>query len=116
MMIPDPRSEPDRYLLDHYGSISLADIRAHETTYITQPNRSAQDTYLLYECVMNSLSPEAKAKINIWRNNYWVNRNPSGNLLVKVVIRECHLDTKASIASIRQRLASLNTYLPTITT
>ena len=63
---------------------------------------------------MNSLSPEAKAKINIWRNNYWVNRNPSGNLLVKVVIRECHLDTNATIASIRQRLPSLDTYLPTI--
>ena len=114
MMIPNPRGEPDRYLLDHYGSISLADIRGHEITYITQPNRSTQDTYLLYECVMNSLSPEAKAKINIWRDDYWVNGNPSGNLLVKVVIRECHLDTNATIASIRQRLASLDTYLPTI--
>jgi len=114
MMIPDQGGGPDRYLLNHYGSISLAEIRAHEATYIAQPNREAQDTYLLYECVMNSLSPEAKAKVNIWRSDFWANGYPSGNLLVKVVIRECHLDTNATVASIRQRLASLDTYLPTI--
>ena len=37
MMIPDPRSEPDRYLLDHYGSIPLANIRAHKTTISLNP-------------------------------------------------------------------------------
>ena len=114
MMIPDPMGGPNKYLLDHYGSVSMNSIRTHETTYITQPNRDAQDTYLLYECVMNSLSPEAKSKINIWRNDFLVDGHPSGNLLVKVVIRECHLDTNATVASIRQRLASLDIYLPTI--
>ena len=114
MMIPDRREGINKYLLDHYGSISLEEIRIHETTYITRPNREAQDTYLLYECVMNSLSPEAKAKVNIWRDDFVIDGHPSGNLLVKVVIRECHLDTNATIASIRQRLASLDTYLPTI--
>ena len=86
MMIPDPRGGPNKYLLDHYGSISIESLRAHETTYIAQPNREAQDTYLLYECVINSLSPEAKSKVNIWRNNFLFDGHPSGNLLVKVVI------------------------------
>ena len=114
MMIPDPRGGPNKYLLDHYGSITIDSIRDHESTYIARPNRQTQDTYLLYECVMNSLSPEAKSKVNILRNEFLVDGHPSGNLLVKVVIRECHLDTNATIASIRQRLASLDTYLPTI--
>ncbi len=114
MMIPNPMGGPNRYILDHYGSITLAEIRNHEATYIAQQTRDAQDTYLLYECIMNSLSPEAKAKISIWRNDFWVGGYPSGNSLLKVVIRECHLDTNATVASIRQRLASLDTYLPTI--
>ena len=114
MMIPNPSGGVARYLLNHYGSISLSEIRAHEGTYIAQQSRDAQDTYLLYECLMNSLSPEAKAKISIWGDDFWENGLPSGNLLMKVVIRECHLDTNATVASIRQRLSSLDTYLPTI--
>ena len=114
MQIPDPAGGPDRYLLNHYGTVTLAEIRRYERSYITAHNREAQDMYLLYECLMNSLSPEAKAKINIWRDDFWVHELPSGNLLMKVIIRECHLDTNATVASIRQRLSSLDTYLPTI--
>jgi len=113
MMIPQASGGP-RFLLNHYGSITLTEIRRYEASYVNQQTRDAQDTYLLYECLMNSLSPEAKAKINIWKDDYWVEGSPSGNLLMKVVIRECHLDTNATVASIRQRLSSLDTYLPTI--
>ena len=112
MMIPNPSEGAARYLLNHYGSISLGNIRAHKGMYIARQNRDAQDTYLLYECLMNSLSPEAKVKISIWRDDFWENGLPSGNFLMKVVIRECHLDTNATVASIRQRLSSLDTYLP----
>ena len=114
MMIPGAAGGAPRYLLDHYGSIPISDIRTYEAGYIAQQTRDAQDTYLMYECIMNSLSPEAKAKINIWRDDFWVGGFPSGNLLMKVVIRECHLDTNATVAAIRQRLSSLDTYLPTI--
>lgn len=93
---------------------SLADRRRHEAGYIVQPNRDAQDTYLLYECIVNSLSPEAKTKTNIWRDDFWVNNLPLGNLLKKVVIREYYLDTKVNVMSIRQGLALLDMYLPTI--
>ena len=114
MRIPDEDGNNPRLLLDHYGSISIGEVREHERSYISTHTRDAQDTYLLYECIMNSLSPEAKAKVSIWRDNYWVDGLPSGNLLLKIVIRECHLDTNATITSIRQRLASLDTYLPTV--
>ena len=114
MQIPSPTGAAPRYLVNHYGSITLTEIRRHENTYITQPTRDAQDTYLLYECLMNSLSPDANAKIDIWRDDFWTNTLPSGNMLLKVIIRECHLDTNATVASIRQRLSSLDVYLPTI--
>ena len=114
MMIPSNDGNNPKYLLDHYGSISIEEKREYERGYISTHTRDAQDTYLLYECIMNLLSPEAKAKVSIWRDDYWVDRLLSGNLLLKVVIRECHLDTNATITSIRQRLASLDTYLSTV--
>ena len=38
----------------------------------------------------------------------------SGNLLLKIIVRESHLDTNATSASIRTKLTDLDRYLPTI--
>lgn len=117
LMIPgDAKSDNPvlYYLIDNYGVISLAQIRAFEATYLRGQNRAAQDTYMLYKCLMNSISKEGKLKILIWKNQYTIDSNVSGNLLLKVIIRESHLDTNATTATIRTKLSSLDTYLPTI--
>ena len=38
----------------------------------------------------------------------------SGNLLLKIIVRESHLDTNATTASIRKKLSSLDVYILTI--
>ena len=101
-------------LLSEYGTIPLAQIRTYEESYIDTPTRDAQDTNLLYECIMNSISTECKAKLTIWKDAYRTRQLPSGNLLLKVLIRECHLDTNATVGGIRNRLSALDTYLPTV--
>ena len=113
MMIPTPHGDPIN-LLAGYGTITLAQIRAHEETYIGTPSRNAQDANLLYECIMNSISSECKAKLTIWKKEYRCGQLPSGNLLLKVLIRECHLDTNATVGGIRNRLSALDSYLPTV--
>ena len=57
MMIPDLHGNPIN-LLSGYGTINLRQIRAHEESYIFTHSRNAQDSNLLYECIMNSTSPE----------------------------------------------------------
>jgi hypothetical protein len=57
-------------LIENYGRISLAESRAFEITYIAQPIRPAQDDWMLYQCLMNSISKEGKDKITIWKNQY----------------------------------------------
>ena len=47
MMIPVPHGNPIN-LLAGYGTISLAQIRAHEESYIGTQSRNAQDANLLY--------------------------------------------------------------------
>ena len=94
MMIPDYNGNPVS-LLSGYGTITLAQIRAHEESYIFTQSRNAQDSSLLYEYIMNSISSECKAKFTIWKKEYRCNHLPSANLLLKVLICECHLDTNA---------------------
>ncbi len=113
LMIPIPGETP-KNLLSEYGTIPMEPIRTHEESYIDTPTRNAQDTNLLYECIMNSISSECKAKLTIWKREYKVGPLPSGNLLLKVLIRECHLDTNATVGGIRNRLSTLDTYLPTV--
>jgi hypothetical protein len=102
------------YLVDNYGQIPLSSIRRFEETYITQPVRPAQDAFMLFKCLMNSISKEGKNKILIWRQQYTVEEFSSGSLLLKIIIRESHLDTNATTSSIRTKLSNLDSYIMTI--
>jgi hypothetical protein len=104
-------ASPTNNLIESYGMISMEQIRAFEETYIPQQVRPAQDTYLMYKCLMNSISKEGKSKIIIWSDQYTVRGLPSGSLLLKIIIRESHLDTNATISSIRTKLSSLDSYI-----
>ena len=63
---------------------------------------------------MNSISKEGKKKILVWEDQYQIGRYGSRNLLLKIIIRENHLDTNATSALIRKKLTNLDRYLPTI--
>jgi DNA-directed RNA polymerase subunit M/transcription elongation factor TFIIS len=45
--------------LSHYGEIDLGHCREHALTYYNQQNRAAEDSMMLYTCVMNSMSRTA---------------------------------------------------------
>jgi hypothetical protein len=117
MQIPDDPADPyseTNDLIESYGMLTLESVRAFEASYIALQVRPAQDTYMLYKCLMKSISKEGKSKITIWKDQYHVNGLPSGNLLLKVIIRESHLDTNATISTIRTKLSNLDTYMLTI--
>ncbi len=50
----------------------------------------------------------------IWKDDYTIDEYKSGNLLLKVIIRESHIDTNATTSNIRTKLSSLDTYIHTI--
>ena len=105
-------------LLENYGTVTLEQVLASEKTYIAEQERKAQDTYMLYQCLMSSLSSEAKKKVMIWADQYQIEvdgaRFNSGVALLKVIIRESHLDTNATTNQIRTKLSSLDTYVATV--
>jgi hypothetical protein len=100
--------------VNQYGEVTLSQIRAHAATYVNTHSRAAQDSYQLYSCLMNSLSSNGRNKIAVWKKDYFVQDTPSGPALLKVIIRESHIDTRATVRHIRAKLSSMVTYLPTI--
>ena len=60
------------------------------------------------------LSKVGKDKVSVWNSQYKVNIIPLGNLLLKVIIREIHLDTNRTTTSIRTKLSALDAYISII--
>ena len=116
MQVPDDIDDPTEYsyFLNYYGKIELETIQEWEASYCEQTCRAAQDTVMLYRCIMNSLSDEGKAKVLIWKDEYQVNGYELGIALAKVVIRESHLDTNATVSTIRTQLSNLDKFILTI--
>jgi hypothetical protein len=117
LQIPNDLNDPlgdSQNLIECYGTLDIAKIRAYEKMYLGNQVRAAQDAYMLFKCLMNSISRTSKDKITIWKDQYIVDGKSSGNLLLKIIIRESHLDTNATTSTIRTKLASLDIYIMTI--
>ena len=115
--IPNDIANPlggTRNLLTHYGELSLEHLRDWETTCIHGVSRATQDTAHLHLCLMNSLTQAGKDKVRLWSDQVILNGRESGILLLKVIIRESHLDTNATMNSIRTQLSNLDEYITTI--
>ena len=63
---------------------------------------------------MNSLTQAGKDKVRLWSNQFILNGRESGIRLLKIIIRESHLDTNATMNSIRTQLSNLDEYITTI--
>ena len=116
MSIPNEATNPNKFklLIDNHGEIDIKDIRTFKDTYVRGQSRSAQDVAMLYRCLMNSISKEGKKKILVWEDQYQIGQYNSGNLLLKIIVHESHLNTNVTSSSIRKKLTNMDRYLPTI--
>ena len=101
-------------LIDRYGERNLEQIRSHVALYINTHTRAAQDSAQLYHCLINSLSEQGIAKVMINKPDFTVMGSPSGVAMLKVIIRESHIDTNATTRHIREKLSELDKYLATV--
>ena len=105
-------------LIWNYGTLTLEQVDESERRYITLPQHKAQDTYMLHMCIMASLSEDTQEKVMIWVDQYQIEiddtKYNSGVALLKVIIRESHLDTNATTSQIRTKPSSLDMYITTV--
>ena len=60
---------------------------------------------------MASLTDDAKAQVNVRRDDFMMSKHGSGPLLLKVIVSLAHVDTEATVMVLRQRLADLHIYI-----
>lgn len=101
-------------VLTNYGEFTHQHLRDFATTYVATQTRAAQDSVMLYECIWNTLSKTGRAKVWVWKEEFHINTIPSGILLLKIVIREAHIDTNATVRHLREKISSLDTFIATI--
>lgn len=120
MWIPKEVNTPSIYtdgwtnLIESYGQVTLEHIRTYQETYLTSQNRMRQDDAQLFFALRNSLTEQAKNRLNLYKDQYTVNKYPSGLLFFKVIVRESHIDTNATSMSIRNKLGELPQYMADI--
>ena len=97
-------------LIESYGEISYGDVKAHALNYMNEDSREAQDSFMLYHCLMNSLTDAAQKQVRTRGNvfPFMFGGKGSGPVLLKVIIMVSHVDTRATITSVRTKLSSLD--------
>lgn len=97
-------------LIESYGEISYEEVRAHALTYMHEDAREAQDSFMMYHCLMNSLTDSAQKQVRTRGNvhPFIFGGKGSGPVLLKVIIMVSHVDTRATITSVRTKLSSLD--------
>jgi hypothetical protein len=63
------------------------------------------------QCQMASLSESALSTLLLKKDEYYVRDQPSGNLLLRVIIWESSLDNNAGTLIIRTKLSKLDQYM-----
>ena len=102
--------EDPKDLIESYGEVSYEDVRLSVMQYVNTESREAQDSVMLYQCIMSSLTKEAQRQVRIRGKGhpFQVAGHGAGALLLKVVIMVSHVDTRATISSVRTKLSSLD--------
>jgi hypothetical protein len=112
--IPDEENQTFIHMLKQYGSISLKTVREHAKTYVNNESRAAQDSQQLADCILNSITVEARNSVTLCEDEYTIGEVVSGTCLLKVVVRESHIDTNATTRIIREQLTKLDSYMVSI--
>jgi hypothetical protein len=108
LQIPDDNAV-NRNILSAYGLISLTHCQAHAATYVDLPTKNAQNSIMLYQFLSNTLSKEAKNKIQINAGLYHIGINeiPSGVCFLKIIIGKSTNDTISTVHVLRHSVSNL---------
>ena len=113
LMIPDSNGNI-RNLIREFGRLTVEEVRTHCSTYIRTRTRLVQHDYQMYECLMNSLTESARAKITSRTDQYEIDGAKCGPLLYRYLLSIAAIDTRATMSFIRENLANLDAYMTTV--
>jgi hypothetical protein len=97
----------DYHLITSHRMLTIENVRAHAATYIGQQNRLAQDSYLMYEFLRDSLTDAAHARVGLEATKYVINGTEDGPCYLKVILMKFYVETNATNFFLHQSLIGL---------
>ena len=100
-------------LVRNYGQMSLQDVQAKALTYVGIQGREAQDSYMLYNFHIESLTDSFKAQVLLYEQDYTITpmggqpAMKGGPTLLKWLIILTYIDNRATTAHIRETLIDM---------
>ena len=104
-------------LICDYGRMSLQDVQAKALTYVGIQGREAQDSYMLYNFLIESLTDSFKAQVLLYEQDYTITpiggqpAMKDGPTLLKRLIMLTYIDNRATTAHIRETLIDMASQL-----
>ena len=104
-----------KFLLDHYGEYSLAEVRAHaESIWINtsggnNTHNENQDTLrrsMAYKVIRNMLTPDAKKIMLTKSNKYMFGEHGDGPSFFKAIVEKVQPSTTMSIKALKCQFAN----------
>ena len=93
-------------LVCNYGRMSLQDVHAKALTYVRMQGCKAQDSYMLYNFLIESLTDSFKAQVLLYEQDYTITpmggqpAMKDGPMLLKRLIMLTYIDNQATRAHI----------------
>ena len=115
--IPIEGNRNVRYLnlIDQYGEVTMDDIIAHAERYVGTETRTAQNSVMMANCLLATLTKTAYNQVTAYEGEYSTDDGePVGAMLLKVILRQCHIDTRATSRYIRLKLKELDKHMEDI--
>ena len=100
-------------LFRNYGRMSLQDVQAKALTYVGIQGCEAQDSYMLYNFLIESLTDSFKAQVLLYEQDYTITpmggqpAMKDGPTLLKQLIILTYIDNRATTAHIRETLINM---------
>jgi hypothetical protein len=91
-----------------YGMLTIDNCRNHANTYVLAETRQAQNSHMLFTYVLDTLDEQAEGLMLADPQQYTVQGQSAGILLLKLVIGKATVDTKATVIMIRRSLTHLD--------
>ena len=95
-------------LVKQYASVTMTQVTARANQYIGTQTRDAQNSDMLYNLLIESLTEDFKAQVLLFVNDFTINDVPDGICLLKQIIVLTYIDNRATTAHIRDTLIDMS--------
>ena len=95
-------------------TLTMVNGIASTASYLGLQSRSAQDNYLMVQCILNSLDTEGSKALRSSQYSYNHNGEPSAALLIKVLLLDCEVETASKNFFVRSQLGELEQFMVNI--